>query len=93
MNKAQLVSELADKLSISLSQAEKTLSAILDSIVHSLEQGQAVTLVGFGNFGVRKRAARKVRNPQSGQEMMIAAKHVPFFKAGKNLKELVASEK
>lgn len=89
MNKAQLVSAIATSVGISLTQAEKVLDATLDGITETLVKGDHVTLVGFGNFGVKSRAARKVKNPQTGIEMMIAAAIVPFFKAGKNLKEAV----
>lgn len=89
MNKSQLISAIAESSGISLTKAEKALGAALDSIVNTLTKGENVSLVGFGNFGVKKRAARKVKNPLTGQEMMIQAALVPFFKAGKNLKETV----
>lgn len=89
MNKAQLISAIAEANGIPLAQAEKVVDATLDGILETLVKGENVTLVGFGNFGVKKRAARKVKNPQTGIEMMIAAAIVPFFKAGKNLKEAV----
>ncbi len=93
MNKAQLIAAIATKADISLAKAEKALAAALDSITDTLTKGENVALVGFGNFGVRTRAARKVRNPRTGEEMMIRAAVVPFFKAGKNLKEEVDSTK
>jgi DNA-binding protein HU-beta len=89
MNKSQLVSAIADKAELSQIIAEKALMAALDSIVDALTKGESVALVGFGSFGVKKRAARKVRNPRTGQEMMIKEATVPFFKAGKNLKDTV----
>jgi DNA-binding protein HU-beta len=91
MNKAQLVSAVANKAELSQTEAEKALSAVLDSITDTLTKGETVSLVGFGNFGIKKRAARKVRNPRTGQEMTVKAATVPFFKAGKNLKEVVDS--
>lgn len=91
MNKSQLVSAMADSAGISLSKAEKALGVALDGITDTLTKGDVVSIVGFGSFGVKKRAARKVRNPRTGQEMMITARVVPFFKAGKNLKETVDS--
>lgn len=91
MNKTQLISSIAESAGISVSKAEKALAAALDSISDALMSGDSVSLVGFGSFGVKKRSARKVRNPQTGQEMMIAETTVPFFKAGKNLKESVDS--
>jgi DNA-binding protein HU-beta len=92
MNKSQLVSAIADQADISQSKAEKALLAALDSIVSTLTKGETVSLVGFGSFGVKQRAARKVRNPRTGQEMEIKAAVVPFFKAGKNLKDVVDSK-
>jgi len=93
MNKSELISAIAANADIPAAQAEKALGAALDSIVDALTKGGSISLVGFGSFGVKKRAARKVRNPRTGKEMTIEAKSVPFFKAGKNLKELVDSEK
>ncbi|MHB1947645.1 MAG: HU family DNA-binding protein [Gammaproteobacteria bacterium] len=92
MNKTQLISTMAESAGISQGQAEKVLAATLDSIVDQLTQGGSVSLVGFGSFGVKQRSARKVRNPQTGQEMMIKATVVPYFKAGKNLKDTVDAE-
>ena len=79
MNKSQLVSIIASSADISVTEAEKALSTILDGILDTLTEGGSVSLVGFGSFGVKKRAARKVRNPQTGQEMMINAAVVPYF--------------
>jgi DNA-binding protein HU-beta len=92
MNKAQLISAIAEKAEISVSKAEKALAAALDTIAETLMKGDNVSLVGFGNFGVKKRAARKVKNPLTGQDMMIKEALVPFFKVGKNLKETVDSK-
>lgn len=89
MNKSQLVSAVAEGADLSMSTAEKTVVATLEAIVSTLAKGEAVSLVGFGNFGIKKRSARKVKNPRTGEEMMIKAVTVPFFKAGKNLKETV----
>ncbi len=89
MNKSQLVSAIAGIADISLARAEKALGAALASITDALTAGGNVSLVGFGNFGVKKRAARRVKNPLTGQEMMIEEAIVPFFKAGKNLKETI----
>ena len=89
MNKSQLVSAIAESADLSVSKAEKALAVALDSIMDTLAKQESVSLVGFGRFGVKKRAARKVRNPQTGKEMLINAATVPFFKAGKDLKETV----
>jgi DNA-binding protein HU-beta len=93
MNKTQLIAAIAESAGIPISKAEKVLGAALDSITGTLTDGGSVSLVGFGNFGVKQRAARKVRNPQTGKEMEIKAAVVPFFKAGKNLKESVDVQK
>lgn len=92
MNKSELISAIATHADLSFAKAEKALGAALDGIIDALIQGEEVSLVGFGRFGVRKRAARKVRNPQTGKEMTVEAAVVPFFKAGKNLKEVVDSD-
>lgn len=89
MNKSELAGAIADKAEITLAAAERAVNIVLETIENTLSKGGAVTLTGFGNFGVKKRAARKVRNPQTGKEMMVDAKTVPFFKAGKKLKDLV----
>jgi DNA-binding protein HU-beta len=91
MNKSDLVAKIAEKMDISVTKAEEILSALLEGIVKTLKKGETVTLVGFGRFGVKQRAARKVRNPRTGAEMEVKAKLVPFFKAGKELKETVDS--
>jgi DNA-binding protein HU-beta len=91
MNKAELISAIAEKAELSVSKAEKALLAAIDTIFDTLTSGDSVSLVGFGSFGVKKRAARKVRNPRTGAEMMVKATTVPFFKAGKNLKDEVNS--
>ena len=91
MNKSNLVAKIAEKMEISLTKAEEVLSALLEGITKTLKAGETVTLVGFGRFGIKERAARKVRNPRTGAEMHVKAKLVPFFKAGKELKEAVDS--
>lgn len=92
MNKSQLISEISEKAGLTNIEAEKALMVMLDNIVDTLSKGGTVSLVGFGSFGVKKRAARKVRNPQTGKEMTVAATIVPYFKAGKNLKETVDTQ-
>jgi nucleoid DNA-binding protein len=88
MNKAQLIDEVA-KVTCSKKEAEMALDATLAAIQKALKKGDAVTLVGFGTFGVSKRKARIGRNPQTGEALKIAAKKVPVFKAGKGLKDAV----
>ncbi len=88
MNKADLIREVA-KIVGSRNMAEKSVNCVLETITKALKKGQAMTLVGFGSFGVAKRRARMGRNPQTGKEIKIPAKKVPKFSAGKTLKELV----
>ena len=88
MNKAQLIDEVA-KVTCSKKEAVAAIDATLAAIEKSLKKGNAVTLVGFGTFDVKKRKARIGRNPQTGKEIKIAAKKVPVFKAGKGLKDAV----
>ena len=89
MNKEELVKEIAKKAKISQKQASDVLSLTLDTIEKTVSKGKKVTLVGFGTFEARKRAARIGRNPQTGKEIKIPAKTVPAFSAGKKFKELV----
>lgn len=89
MNKSDLVDAIAKEANVSKKVAESALVATLDSIKSSLQKGEKVSLVGFGTFETRKRAARKGRNPQTGKEMKIDAKTVPAFKPGKALKDAV----
>ena len=89
MNKAELVDAIASKTGSSKKAEEDALNATLEAISESLKKGDKVKLVGFGSFEVRKRAARKGRNPQTGAEIKIPASKAPVFKAGKALKETV----
>ena len=89
MNKSDLVSAIAANANVSKRVAEETLNATVAAITASLKKGEKVQLVGFGSFEVRKRAARKGRNPQTGEEIKIAASKTPVFKAGKALKDTV----
>lgn len=88
MNKGELIEAVAKKVSTK-KDAAVAVNTVLDSIKASLKKGQAVTLVGFGTFKVAKRKARMGRNPQTGEEIKIAAKKVPVFKAGSDLKKAV----
>ena len=89
MNKEELVKEISKKAKISQKQASEILSITIDTIEKTVSKGKKVTLVGFGTFEARKRAARTGRNPQTGKEIKIAAKTVPAFSAGKSFKEMV----
>lgn len=93
MNKEQLVTNIAHAAEITIAEAEQALAVTLDCIKKSLKKRDAVTFVGFGSFSVKKRAERKVRNPRTGEEMIVKATSVPYFKAGKNLKEIVDTNK
>ena len=82
MNKAELVSAMAEK-------TEAALKAFTDIVAEELKKGEKIQLVGFGTFEVSERAERTGRNPQSGKEMVIPASKAPKFKAGKALKDLI----
>ena len=89
MNKAELIAAIAAKTGETKKSAEASVNAFVDVVSGALTKGDKVQLVGFGSFEVRKRAARKGRNPQTGEEMKIAASKAPVFKAGKALKDAV----
>ena len=89
MNKAELIRATADKTGISMKDADKILSAAVDTIIEELAAGGKVQLVGFGAFEVKERAAREGVNPATGAKIAIAASKVPAFKAGKALKDAV----
>ena len=89
MNKSELIDAMAADAGISKASAKKALESFLGSVSSTLQGGGRVSLVGFGTFNVRHRAAREGRNPQTGASMHIAASKVPGFKAGKGLKDKV----
>ena len=89
MNKAELIAEVAEKTGLSKKDTEKAVNAALDTITASLENGEKVSLVGFGVFDVKEREARMGRNPRTKEEIPIPASRVPQFKAGKALKEAI----
>lgn len=89
MNKAELVSSVAEKAEVTKKDAEKVITAVFDVVEEALARGDKVQLVGFGTFEVRDRAARTGRNPQTGEEIQIAATRVPAFRAGKALRDAV----
>ena len=88
-NKQELVNDVATTTGLTKKDATAAVDAVFTSIEEALKNGEKVQLIGFGNFEVRERAARKGRNPQTGKEIKIAASKVPAFKAGKALKEAV----
>lgn len=93
MNKEELVNAVAEKTKLSKKDTESTINATIDAISGALAKSDKVTLVGFGTFQVRERAAREGRNPRTGAVLKIAAKKAPTFTPGKGLKETVAGAK
>ena len=89
MNKAELVAAVAAKTGDTKKSAESNVNAFIEVVKEALKSGEKIQLVGFGSFEVRKRAARKGRNPQTKEEIKIPASKAPVFKAGKALKETV----
>ena len=89
MNRTALVEAMAKKADLSKKEADAALKALIDTVGAQLKKGDKIQLVGFGTFEVAKRAARKGKNPQTGEVIKIAASKSPKFKAGKALKDLV----
>lgn len=89
MNKSDLVAIVAEKMEVAKKDAEVSLNAVVEAIIEALVKGEKIQLIGFGSFEVRKRAARKGRNPQTNEEIKIPASKVPAFKAGQALKDAV----
>ena len=89
MNKEELVQEVAKKAKVTQKDVGEILSVFVEVIEKTVSKGKKVTLVGFGTFQSRKRAARMGRNPQTGKEIKISARTVPTFAAGKKFKEMV----
>lgn len=93
MNRKELIEALAAKTESTKADAERNVGAMIDIISDTLKKGDSLTLVGFGTFEVRKRAARTGRNPKTGEELKIKAAKVPAFKAGATLKATVNGTK
>ena len=89
MNKSELINAIAEAADISKSKAAAALDGMTDTVTTALSNGDQVTLIGFGTFSVRDRAARIGRNPRTGEEIQIKAAKIPAFKAGKALKDAV----
>ncbi|MGM0831226.1 HU family DNA-binding protein [Halomonas qinghailakensis] len=89
MNKSELIEAIAASADIPKAVATRALDAMVESVTDSLKKGESVSLVGFGTFAIKERAARTGRNPQTGQPIEISAAKVPSFKAGKALKDAV----
>ena len=90
MNKADLVSAVADKAGLSKADADRAVAAFVEAVSGALKGGEKVTIVGFGTFSVSRREARQGRNPRTGQAVQIAARATPKFKASKGLDESLA---
>ena len=89
MTKADLVEKVADKASLSKAEAEVVVNTVLDSIVQSLRLGDKIELRGFGSFRLRMRRPRQGRNPKTGTKVDVPGKAVPYFKPGKELREML----
>jgi DNA-binding protein HU-beta len=91
MNKAELIDAVAEKAEVTKRDADAIVTAMVEAIMETVASGDKVTLVGFGSFEPRDRAAREGRNPKTGETLKIEATTVPGFSAGKGFKQLVAS--
>ena len=89
MTKAELVDEVASVVQLTKKQAETIVNIVFDSIVDSLRSGQKIELRGFGSFRLRNRKSRTGRNPKTGEKVEVPSKKIPYFKPGKELKELI----
>ncbi|MGR8934413.1 MAG: HU family DNA-binding protein [Gammaproteobacteria bacterium] len=89
MNKSELIDAIAASADLTKADAGRALDGFVDAVSKALSSGDSVALVGFGTFSVKERAERKGRNPQTGEEITIAAAKIPSFKAGKSLKDSV----
>jgi DNA-binding protein HU-beta len=87
MNKTDLINKVAEATEMKKKDASLAVEAVLNAITEALKAGEKVQLIGFGNFEVKDRQARKGRNPRTGEEIEIPATKVPSFKPGKQLKE------
>ena len=90
MTKADLITVVAQKTNLSKKDSDKAVAAVLDAITETLAAGEKVSLVGFGTFEVKERAAREGSNPRTKEKIVIPASKLPSFKAGKALKEEVS---
>ena len=89
MTKAELVDEIAQKADLTRKHSEVIVDAVFSSIVEALQGGDKIELRGFGSFRVRHRAGRTGRNPKTGEGVVVPPKKVPYFKPGKELRELI----
>jgi integration host factor subunit beta len=91
MTKAELVEEVAKQSQLTKKDAEMIVQTVLDSITESLQRGEKIELRGFGSFRIRNRSSRQGRNPKTVSGVSVPAKKVPYFKPGKEIKDLVNS--
>lgn len=89
MNKADLIEKIAEVTGLTKKDSEASVNAFVDTIQASLKKGEKVAIAGFGTFDVSNRKARTGRNPQTGEEIKIAASKTPKFKAGKSFKDMM----
>src|SRR5882724_2942338 len=89
MTKAELVEDVARAAELTKKDAERLVEIVFESIIETLNRGEKIELRGFGSFRVRERGSRRGRNPKTGDPVNIPAKRVPYFKPGKELKELI----
>ena len=89
MNKKEMIAAIAEKAGLTKKDAEKALSAFVETVSGALKEGKKIQLVGFGTFEVKVRAERTARNPRTGEATVVPATKVPAFKAGKALKDAV----
>jgi DNA-binding protein HU-beta len=89
MNKSELIQTVAEAAGIPKAAAGRAVDAIIEAVTGAMRSGDAITLVGFGTFSVRERAARTGRNPRTGEQIKIPASKTPVFKPGKALKDAV----
>ena len=89
MTKAELVDEVGRQASLTRKHSEVIVDAVFSSILEALQRGDKIELRGFGSFRIRKRGSRTGRNPKTGEGVVVPAKKVPYFKPGKELRELI----
>ena len=92
MTKAVLVEEVSGKTGLPKKQAEIVVNTVFESIVETLKTGEKIELRGFGSFRIRQRDSRMGRNPKTGEKVDVPAKRIPYFKPGKELRELLNQE-
>jgi integration host factor subunit beta len=92
MTKAELVEQVASQSDLTKKDAEVIVQTVLDSITESLQRGEKIELRGFGSFRIRSRSSRQGRNPKTGNGVNVPAKNVPYFKPGKEIKDLINPE-